>query len=143
MVEELFPDPFPKNQNWVYLMINSLKFYTVCFYFMPSWELSKDIETRFQTTFALYKAFFEHKKRSETSLSASFSEYFWRKIFLLLYSINWPNLIVWLPLLRGVLGNMCIVTVCEPGCDVINFEINLIFLLMPFFLHDQKVKTKI
>ena len=26
------------------------------------------------------------------------------------------------------MGNMCIVTVCKPGFDVINFEINLIFL---------------
>ena len=25
---------------------------------------------------------------------------------------------------------------------VINFEINLIFLIKPFFLHDQTVKTK-
>ena len=24
---------------------------------------------------------------------------------------------------------MCIVIVCQPGCDVINFEINLIFLI--------------
>ena len=38
---------------------------------------------------------------------------------------------------------MCIVIVCEPGCDVRNFEINLIFLIKPFFLHDQNVKTKI
>ena len=36
---------------------------------------------------------------------------FWRKIFLLLYSINRPNFIVWLPLLRDVLDNMCIVKV--------------------------------
>ena len=31
---------------------------------------------------------------------------------LLLYSINWLNLIVWLPLLRKILGNVCIVIVC-------------------------------
>ena len=29
------------------------------------------------------------------------------------------------------------------GCDVKNFEINLIFLIKPFFLHDQKTETKI
>ena len=34
-------------------------------------------------------------------------------------------LIIWLPLLREILGNMCIVIVCEPGCDVVNFEITL------------------
>ena len=30
-----------------------------------------------------------------------------------------------------------------PGCHVINFEINLIFLIRPCFLYAQEVKTKI
>ena len=64
------------------------------------------------------------------------------KMFLMLYSINWPNFIVWLPLLLEILSNMCIAIICYPGCDVIDFEINLIFLIEPFFLHDQKVMTK-
>ena len=63
---------------------------------------------------------------------------FRRKIFLLLYSITLPSFIVWL--LCEILGNMCIAIASEPGCDVINFEINLIFLIKPFF---QKAKTKI
>ena len=51
-----------------------------------------------------------------------------RKMFLILYSINWPNFIVRLPFLLEILGNMCIAIVCFLGCDVINFEINhLIF----------------
>ena len=54
--------------------------------------------------------------------------YFSKKIFLKLYSVNWPNFIVWLPLILEILGNMCIAIVCFPTCDVINFEINLIFL---------------
>ena len=77
-------------------------------------------------------------KRFGTSLYAS-----WRKIFLFLYSINWPNLVVWLPLLCDILSDMCIVIIWQSGCDAINFEINLIFLTKPFFLHDQNVKTKI
>ena len=36
---------------------------------------------------------------------------FWRKMFFLLYSINWPNVIVWLPLVREKLDNMCIAIV--------------------------------
>ena len=48
----------------------------------------------------------------------------------------------WLPLLCEISGNMCIAIVCEPGCHVINFEVNLIFLIKPLFLHDQKVVTK-
>ena len=33
---------------------------------------------------------------------------FLTKMFFLLYSINWPNFIVWLLLLCEILGNMCI-----------------------------------
>ena len=46
----------------------------------------------------------------------------------------------WLPLL---LGDICIVIVCEPFCDVMKFEITLIPLIKPLFLYEQKVKTKI
>ena len=38
---------------------------------------------------------------------------------------------------------MCITFACEPGCDVMNFEVNLIFLIKQFFVHDQKVMTKL
>ena len=51
----------------------------------------------------------------------------------MLYSINCPNLIVSLPLLFEILGNIYIAITCFPGRDVINFEINLIFLIKPFF----------
>ena len=50
MMEELFPDSLLKNQNEAYLSINSLKFYTVCFYCMSSWGIWKDTETKLQTT---------------------------------------------------------------------------------------------
>ena len=36
---------------------------------------------------------------------------------------------------------MCISIVCKPSCNVMNFEVNLIFLIKRFFLHDQKVVT--
>ena len=49
---------------------------------------------------------------------------------------------VWLPLLCEISGNMCIAIVCEPGCEVMNFEVNLIFLIKPFFLRDLKVVIK-
>ena len=54
-------------------------------------------------------------------------------VFLMLCSINRPNFIVWLPLLFEILGNMCIAIVYYSGCDVMDFEINLIFLIEPFF----------
>ena len=39
-----------KKKSWAYLWMNSLKIYEVCFYWMPSWGLSKYIETKLQTT---------------------------------------------------------------------------------------------
>ena len=51
---------------------------------------------------------------------------FWRKIFFLLYSINWPHFIAWLPLLCEILGNMFIAIVCKSRCDVmVDFKVNL------------------
>ena len=47
---KLFLDRFLKNQNWAYPWMNSLKFCEICFYCMPSWGLSKYIETKLQTT---------------------------------------------------------------------------------------------
>ena len=73
---------------------------------------------------------------------AHFAYDFSTKIFLMLYSINLPNFILWLPLLLEILSNMCIAFICYPGCDVMDLEINLFFLIEPFFLHDQKVMTK-
>ena len=63
------------------------------------------------------------------------------KMFML-YSINCPNFISWLPLLLDILGNMRMAIVCQPDCDVPDFEINLIFLIEPFFIHNKKVMTK-
>ena len=65
-----------------------------------------------------------------------------RKIFVLLYFINWPNFIVWLPLLCEILDNMYLAIVCKPGCDAMDFDVNLILLIKSFLLHDQKVGTK-
>ena len=65
-------------------------------------------------------------------------------MFFALYSVNLPILIVRLLLLLELLGSMCILIVCFPGCDVRNFEINLVFLIMPCFymikLSRQKFK---
>ena len=54
-----------------------------------------------------------------------------RKILLVLYSTNWRNF--WLPLLLELLDSVCIIIVCFPRCDVINFEIKLILLIKQFF----------
>ena len=68
---------------------------------------------------------------------------FWREIFLMLYSINWPNFVVWLSLLLQISGNMCTVIVCYPVCNVINFEINLSFLIEPFSYMTKNSEKKL
>ena len=65
-----------------------------------------------------------------------------RKMILMLYPINGPNFIVWFPLLLEILAKMCNAIVCWPGCDVTNFEINLIFLIKPFLYMTRKSKQK-
>ena len=37
---------------------------------------------------------------------------------------------------------MCIIQVCFPGCDVLHFEINLIFLIKPFLSMIKKSRQK-
>ena len=63
---------------------------------------------------------------------------FLRKMFLMLYSMNWPNVIVWLLLLLEVLGNVCIAIVCFPRWDVIYFKINLIVIIRLFLFMTNK-----
>ena len=56
-----------------------------------------------------------------------FRQDFWRKIFLTLYFIDWPNFIAWLPLVLETLVNKCSVIICLPVCEVIISKINLNF----------------
>ena len=83
------------------------------------------------------------KKRCGTRFPPSFSAWFLGEMFLLLHSIVSSNFIVWLPLRCEILGNICIVIICKSGCDVINFETSIIFLIKLFILPDQKAKTKV
>ena len=68
---KLFPDSFFKNRTWANRWIHSLKLYTVCFHFMPSWALLK--LCRWPLAFTSYKTFSKHKKRSRSSTLGSFS----------------------------------------------------------------------
>ena len=61
----------------------------------------------FTSYLEIYLAYFRKQKEFWNYLSLPhFAHIFWRKIFFLLCSINWPNLIVWLPLLCEILGYM-------------------------------------
>ena len=84
------------------------------------------------------KLFQKIKKVLELVSLPHFLHNFRMKIFLLLYCINWPNLIICLPLLYKILGNMCIAIVCKPVCEVMNFEVNLIFFKLSRFSYMTK-----
>ena len=55
-----------------------------------------------------------------------------RKYFLNLYSIKWPNFIIWLPVRLEILGNMCTVIIWFPVGGIINFETSLSLLIWFF-----------
>ena len=106
---ESIPDSFVKNENWAYLWMNSLKFKTFCFYCMPSGDYQNIL------ILSCRPLAFTHW-RAEGGLELvslrHLLQYFWRKIFLLLYFITWSIFIVCLPLLREILGDVCIVIAC-------------------------------
>ena len=61
----------------------------------------------------------------------------------MLYSIGWPNFIALLSVHLEILGNMCVAVVCFSGCDVVNLEIKLIYLIKPFFYLSKKLREKL
>ena len=129
MAEELVPDSFLKGQNWVYLWINS---FMQILFMVTSRGVSKCIETIVQTTcFYLIWSFFKQRGLELVSLP-HFRHVLWGKIFPTLYSINWPNCIIWLPLLFEMLGNMCTAIVCLPNQSYLSV-----------FPNDQKSQDKI
>ena len=75
--------------------------------------------------FNFYKAFIK-TKRGWKLVSLSHLKKF---KFLRLCFINWLNFMAWLSLLIEIAANMCIIIICYPLCDTINFEINLSFLI--------------
>ena len=140
MIEKLFPDLFLKDQNWAYLWINILKFLYFVFIDCQVENYRKWLKPSCRPlAFILYEAFLKNKKRFGTLPCLIFCMIFKEKYFSCYVLL--PGQIP-MPLLREILGNICIVIVYQPGCDVINFEINLIFLIKLCFLHDQNVKTK-
>ena len=59
---------------------------------------------------------------------------FQKKLFYLLQSKPFKNdENAFYLILKALLDNTCIEIVCFPGCDIINYEVNLIFLRKSFF----------
>ena len=125
MVEKLVPDPFIKIKILAYLWIDSIKCYKVCFYCM--------FKSR-STAFPLYKTFFIKNKASvELVPLRHFLADFWREIFLMLCFIHFTS--------RDT-SDMCIIIICCPVCDVINFENNHSFPIKPFLYTTKKSGQK-
>ena len=64
------------------------------------------------------------------------------KMFLMSYSINWPNYIAWLHFLLEILAILWTAIISETGCDAIKSEINPIFLIELFFYMIKNSRQK-
>ena len=78
----------------------------------------------------------------ELASSTHFVYDFSRKMFLILYSINWEIFVAWLTLLLEILGNICIVIIYCLVCDVIDLEIKHSFLIKLLFYLNKKSEHK-
>ena len=96
MVEKLVSDPFLKNQKWVYLWINSFKFYML-FLLHLQVEGYRNILNEGADHLLLPHVKLFQKTKIGLELVSLVLYGFWRKIFFTLYSINWPICIAWLP----------------------------------------------
>ena len=88
--------------------------------------------------------FWYFSKGFGTSLAVIFCVWFFKKnqVCQVIYSIIWPDFIVWLPLPLEILNNLCIAIISFQVCYIINFEINFSFLIKPFSYMTKKVRTK-
>ena len=82
------------------------------------------------------------RKGSGTSFLPHFVNDFTRKVFLMLYYINWPNFVVFFLLLLKIFDNICFSIACFQACDVINSEIKLVFLVKLFCYMTRKSRQK-
>ena len=142
-MEKLFPDPFLKKSKLSISLDQLSKVLHIFFIACQVEDYGNILKLSSRPLIStLYKAFLKTKRGLQLVYLPHFLHDFRRKTFLLLYFINWPNFIVWLLLLREVLTNMCIAIVSFRGCDVINFEINLIFLIKPYLSTWPKSQDK-
>ena len=123
-MEELAPHTIEKGKI-EYISGSTVFNFTVHFYWYPSQGLPKHIKMKvLSTCFYLISSFYRKIKRSleVASLSSHILHNIWRKIYLMLYPINWRNLTVWLLLLHKIC-NSGITVIGFPVDDIINFEI--------------------
>ena len=86
-----------------------------------------------------YAQFWLFRKGSGNNISIAFCVWLFRKKYFLLRSINWPNLMAWLPLLLEILVNMhcyCLLT------RLWRYKFWNWLSHQAVFRHDSKFKTK-
>ena len=91
-----------------------------------------------------YDQFWYFRKGSSNSFSITCFVWFFKKNnaqWNILF-FNWPTFFFWLPLILEILSNICVAFVYFPCCYVINFEINHIFLIKPFYYVIKKSRQK-
>ena len=86
-----------------------------------------------------YGQFWFFRKGPGNSFPTTFCVWFFKEN---VSYIIWRNSIAGLPLVLEILANISVTNVCFPGCDVINFEINLTFLIKPFLYTTKKSGQK-
>ena len=107
---ETTPGPFFEKWNLSIFLGRQFEFlYSLFLLYVQVEDYQNILKLRYRPlAFTSNKACLKNRKRSGTSLSTSFSVWFLKKKFFMLYSINWPNFIA-----------------------IINFEIYLSFLIKP------------
>ena len=142
MVEILDLGSFLKTQNLAHLWINVL--YSLFLSYAQVEGYRNLLKQRCKPlAFTSYKTFSKNVRGLELVPLSYFLHDFGRNLFLTLHSIKFTNFIVCLYLLLEVLVNMCFIITCYTGCDVIDFDLNLSFLIKLFFHMTEKVGTKI
>ena len=114
-MEKQVPHPFTKNQNWAYFRIYNLNL------------------------FLLYTRVEVYQNILKLRCLRCYIVCHSTKV---LYFIIWPNFIAWLPLPLEIFGNIFILVICCPVCEVINFVINFSFVIKPLFCITKKSKQK-
>ena len=124
LLEKLVPDLFLKNQNWAYLWINTEYLHSLFLLYVQVEGYQNILKPRcwpFLCHAQLFPYFLQ-----------DFSK---KNIF------HGPTFIVWLRLRLEILCNVCIVIICFPVCDVINFENKVSFLIKPLPYITKIVRT--
>ena len=98
-----------------------------------AWHTIKANRVKLRLLIRRYAQFLLLEKGLRIVFLPYFKYDFSRKMFLMLYSINWQNFIVWLPLLFQILVNMCIAILFYQVVTSYNTSNQAVFL------HDQIV----